>query len=437
MFPFSERVQKLREELSRFMEERVYPNEIELFRHAHNQPDDFRDWQPSPLLEDLKEAARARGLWNLFLPGKYGAGLSNYEYTPLAEIMGRSTWAPEIFNCDAPNTGNIEVLVHYGSEEQKREWLLPLLDGRIRSAFAMTEPDVASSDATNIRTEIRRDGDHYLIKGRKWWTSGAGDPRCKLLITMGLTDRDGSDGHRRHSMILVPANAPGVTVRRYLPVLGFSEAPHGHMETIFDEVRVPATNLLLGEGRGFEIAQGRLGPGRIHHCMRMIGVSERALERMCKRLSQRIAFGKPVAEQSVWEERIAEARCAIEQARLLTLNAAWKMDQVGNKAAKAEIAMIKIVVPSVAGRIVDLAIQAFGAGGVADTILSQAYVYARAGRIVDGPDEVHRAQLARRELRKHLDTSIEKAGASTSVTITQGVDHLPANSLGISAGFTA
>jgi acyl-CoA dehydrogenase len=434
MFPFSERVQKLREELSRFMEEHVYPNEIEFFRHAHNQPEDFREWQPSPLLEGLKKAARSRGLWNLFLPGRYGAGLSNYEYAPLAEIMGRSTWAPEIFNCDAPNTGNIEVLVHYGSEEQKREWLLPLLDGSIRSAFAMTEPEVASSDATNIRTEIRRDGDHYIIKGRKWWTSGAGDPRCKLLITLGLTDRDGSDRHQRHSMILVPADAPGVTVRRYLPVLGFSEAPHGHMETIFDEVRVPATNLLLGEGRGFEIAQGRLGPGRIHHCMRMIGVCERALGRMCRRLSERIAFGKPIAEQSIWAERIAEARCAIEQARLLTLNAAWKMDQVGNKAAKAEIAMIKIVVPSVTGRIVDLAIQAFGAGGVADTVLSQAYVYARAGRIVDGPDEVHRAQLARLELRKHLDTGAERSGGSTAVSITQGVDHLPANSLGISAG---
>ena len=436
MFPFSERVQRLREELLRFMEEHVYPNEIEFFRHAHTQRDDFRDWQPSPLLDDLKEAARSRGLWNLFLPGKYGAGLSNYEYAPLAEIMGRSMWAPEIFNCDAPNTGNIEVLVHYGSEDQKRDWLLPLLEGRIRSAFAMTEPDVASSDATNIRTEIRRDGDHYIVKGHKWWTSGAGDPRCKLLITMGLTDRDGSDRHRRHSMILVPSNAPGVTIRRYLPVLGFSEAPHGHMETIFDEVRVPATNLLLGEGRGFEIAQGRLGPGRIHHCMRMIGVSERALERMCKRLSQRVAFGKPVAEQSVWEERIAEARCAIEQARLLTLNAAWKMDQVGNKSAKAEIAMIKIVVPSVTGRILDLAIQAFGAGGVADTVLSQAYAYARAGRIVDGPDEVHRAQLARVELRKHLHAGAEKSGGSSAVTITQGVDHLPANSLGISAGFT-
>jgi acyl-CoA dehydrogenase len=301
----------------------------------------------------------------------------------------------------------------------------------------MTEPDVASSDATNIRTEIRRDGDYYIIKGRKWWTSGAGDPRCKILITMGLTDRDGSDRHRRHSMILVPTDTPGVTIRRYLPVLGFSEAPHGHMETIFDEVRVPATNLLLGEGRGFEIAQGRLGPGRIHHCMRMIGVSERALERMCRRLSERFAFGKPIAEQSVWEERIAEARCAIEQARLLTLNAAWKMDQVGNKSAKAEIAMIKIVVPSVTGRIVDLAIQAFGAGGVADTVLSQAYIYARAGRIVDGPDEVHRAQLARLEIRKHLHAVAEKSGSSTAVAITQGVDHLPANSHGISAGFAA
>jgi acyl-CoA dehydrogenase len=431
MFPFSNKVQDLREQLLRFMEEQVYPNEMELFRDAHNQPHDFRDWQPPGLLEELKEAARARGLWNLFLPGKYGAGLSNYDYAPLAEIMGRSCWAPEIFNCDAPNTGNIEVLVHYGSEEQKRHWLDPLLEGRIRSAFAMTEPEVASSDATNIRTKIRRDGDHYIITGRKWWTSGAGDPRCKLLITMGLTDSDNSDRHRRHSMILVPTEAPGVTIRRYLPVLGFREAPHGHMETIFDEVRVPATNLLLGEGRGFEIAQGRLGPGRIHHCMRMIGVSERALERMCRRLSERVAFGKPIAQHSVWEERIADARCAIDQARLLTLNAAWKMDQVGNKEAKAEIAMIKIVVPTVTARVVDMAIQAFGGGGVADAVLAQAYIYARAGRIVDGPDEVHRAQLARLELKKCGNQRAERTGASTAVTVTQGVDHLPANSFSV------
>lgn len=425
MFPFSEKVQDFREQLLRFMEEHIYPNEMELFRDAHNQPHDFRDWQPSQLLEELKQAARARGLWNLFLPGEYGAGLSNYDYAPLAEIMGRSCWAPEVFNCDAPNTGNIEVLAHYGSEEQKRQWLHPLLEGRIRSAFAMTEPDVASSDATNIRTEIRREGDHYIVTGRKWWTSGAGDPRCKLLITMGLTDPDNLDRHRRQSMILVPTETSGVTIRRYLPVLSAREAPHGHMETIFDEVRVPASNLLLGEGRGFEIAQGRLGPGRIHHCMRMIGVSERALERMCGRLSERIAFGKPIAQHSVWEERIADARCAIDQARLLTLNAAWKMDQVGNKAAKAEIAMIKIVVPTVTQRVVDMAIQAFGGGGVADTVLAQAYIYARAGRIVDGPDEVHRAQLARFELKKCANVRGAHAGVSTAVTVTQGVDHRP------------
>jgi acyl-CoA dehydrogenase len=427
MFPFSDKVQKFREELLRFMEEHVYPNETELFRDAHNQPNDFRDWQPPRLLEDLKEVARARRLWNLFLPGEYGAGLSNYDYAPLAEIMGRSAWAPEIFNCDAPNTGNIEVLVHYATAQQKQEWLQPLLEGKIRSAFAMTEPEVASSDATNIGTEIRRDGDHYVIKGRKWWTSGAGDPRCKLLITMGLTGPGDTDSHHQHSMILVPTDTPGVTIRRYLPVLGFREAPHGHMETIFDEVRVPATNLLLGEGRGFEIAQGRLGPGRIHHCMRMIGVSERALERMCRRLGERVAFGKPIVEQSVWAERIADARCAIEQARLLTLYAAWKMDQVGNKAAKAEIAMIKIVVPTVTARIVDVAIQAFGGGGVADAVLAQAYIYARAGRIVDGPDEVHRAQLARLELRRLANPRAEQTGASTAVTVTQGVDHLEAS----------
>jgi len=430
MFPLSDNVQKLREKLQRFMDEYVYPVETELFRDAHNQPDDFHQWRPPRLLEELKQTARARGLWNLFLPGKYGAGLSNYEYAPLAEIIGHSSWAPEIFNCDAPNTGNIEVLVHYGSEEQKREWLHPLLEGEIRSAFAMTEPDVASSDATNICTQIRRDGDQCVISGHKWWTSGAGDPRCKLLVTMGLTDPDNADRHRRHSMILVPTGTAGVTIRRYLPVLGFREAPHGHMETIFDEVRVPAANLLLGEGRGFEIAQGRLGPGRIHHCMRMIGVSERALERTCRRLGERIAFGKPVAEQSVWEERVANARCAIEQARLLTMNAAWKMDQLGNKAAKAEIAMIKVVVPTVTQWIVDMAIQAFGGGGVADAVLAQAYIYARAGRIVDGPDEVHRAQLARLELKKHSNPHAEQTGGSTGVTITQGMDYLPANRLG-------
>ena len=426
MFQFSDRARRYREELLAFMEEHVYPNEADLFREAYGQPDDFHQWKPLSGIEQLKEKARARGLWNLFLPdSESGAGLGNYDYAPLAEVMGRSVWASEIFNCDAPNTGNMEVLVRYGSEEQKRQWLVPLLEGKIRSAFAMTEPAVASSDATNIRTEIRREGDHYIINGRKWWTSGAGTPACKVLIVMGLNDPDNPDRHRRHSMILVPAGTPGLTIRRYLPVLGFNECPHGHMETVFDEVRVPASNMLLGEGRGFEIAQGRLGPGRIHHCMRMIGVSERALERMCRRLTERVAFGKPIAEQSVWRERIADARCAIEQARLLTLHAAWKMDKEGNKAAKAEIAMAKFVAPSVTGKIVDMAIQAFGGGGVADTVLSQAYIYARAGRIVDGPDEVHREQVARIELRKHANSLGERRGASAAVTITQGVDYLP------------
>jgi len=420
----SDRVVELQGRIERFMAAHIYPNEEALFRSAFGQPDDFRQWRPLELLEDLKAKARAQGLWNLFLPeSASGAGLTNLEYAPLAEIMGRSWWAPEVFNCDAPNTGNMEVLVRYGTETQKKQWLEPLLDGRIRSAFAMTEPAVASSDATNIETEIRRDGSDYIVNGRKWWTSGAGDPRCKILITMGISDRHATNRHQRQSMILVPTDAPGVRIRRYLPILGVSDAPHGHMETIFDNVRVPAENMLLGEGRGFEIAQGRLGPGRIHHCMRMIGIAERALERVCRRLSERVAFGRPIAEQSVWRQRIAKARCDLEQARLLTLKAAWMMDEVGNRIAKAEIAMIKIVAPRVASEIIDMAIQAFGGGGFADTVMTMAYVYARTTRVADGPDEVHAAQLARFELARHLTHDPAQTGGSPGVMIAQGKDY--------------
>lgn len=426
-FKFSSRVLELVERLENFMEEYVYPQEEAIYREAHGQPDDFARWRPLETIEPLKAAAREQGLWNLFLPDSAdGAGLNNLEYAPLAEIMGRSYFAPEIFNCDAPNTGNMEVLVRYGTEEQKQAWLTPLLEGRIRSAFAMTEPGVASSDATNIRTEIRRDGDHYVVNGRKWWTSGAGDPRCRILITMGLSDADNADRHRRQSMILVPIDTPGVTVRRYLPMFGISDAPHGHMETVFEDVRVPAANMLLGEGRGFEIAQGRLGPGRIHHCMRMVGIAERALERLCRRLSERTTFGRPVIDQSLWRNRIAECRCKIEQARLLTLKAAWMMDSVGNKAARAEIAMIKIVAPRVATEILDLTIQAFGGAGFADAPLSMAYAYARSTRVADGPDEVHADQLARLELRSLDNRNPSRSGGQPGAMITQGKDYGPA-----------
>ncbi|HKU98643.1 MAG TPA: acyl-CoA dehydrogenase family protein [Vineibacter sp.] len=420
----SDRVVDLQGRIERFMAAHIYPNEEALFRHAFSQPDDFRQWRPLELLEDLKAKARAQGLWNLFLPeSARGAGLTNLEYAPLAEIMGRSWWAPEVFNCDAPNTGNMEVLERYGTAAQKKQWLEPLLDGHIRSAFAMTEPAVASSDATNIETEIRRDGSDYVINGRKWWTSGAGDPRCKVLITMGVSDRHATNRHQRQSMILVPTDAPGVRIRRYLPIFGVSDAPHGHMETIFDNVRVPAENMLLGEGRGFEIAQGRLGPGRIHHCMRMIGIAERALERVCRRLSERVAFGRPIAEQSVWRQRIAKARCDLEQARLLTLKAAWMMDEAGNRVAKAEIAMIKIVAPQVASEIIDMAIQAFGGAGFADTVMTMAYVYARITRVADGPDEVHADQLGRFELARHLARDPAQTGGSPAVMVAQGKDY--------------
>ena len=423
-FEFSDRCKTLLDRLQSFMERHVYPNERTIYDQVFAQPDDFRQWQPLEILEELKEKARTAGLWNLFLPeSEFGANLGNLDYAPLAEIMGRSYWAPEIFNCDAPNTGNMEVLVRYGTPEQQRQWLQPLLDGTIRSAFAMTEPAVASSDATNIGTRIRRDGDDYVITGRKWWTSGAGDPRCRILIVMGQNDPDNPNRHARQSMILVPTDTPGVHIRRYLPIFGVSDAPHGHMETIFDNVRVPAENMLLGEGRGFEIAQGRLGPGRIHHCMRLIGVADRALERACRRLSERKTFGELIADQSLWRFRIADARCRIEQARLMTLKAAWMMDVAGNKAAKAEIAMIKIIVPRMAAEIVDMAIQAFGGGGFADIPLTMAYVYARTTQVADGPDEVHSNQLARFELARHAAADPATTAGEGEVMVAQGRDY--------------
>jgi acyl-CoA dehydrogenase len=398
-FEPSEKVRSLQARVEAFMAEDIYPNEEELFAQV-NEGD---RWKPVPLLEELKGKARAAGLWNLFLPeSEYGAGLSNLEYAPLCEIMGRSPWAPEVFNCSAPDTGNMEVLVRYGTPEQRQRWLEPLLAGEIRSAFAMTEPDVASSDATNIETRVRRDGNDYVINGRKWWTSGALDTRCKIMIVMGQSDLDNPDRYRRQSMILVPLPRPGVIIKRMLPVFGYDEAPHGHAEVLFDNVRVPAANMLLGEGRGFEIAQGRLGPGRIHHCMRLVGLAERALERMCRRTTSRVAFATRISDQTVTQERIAEARIMIEQARLLTLKAAWMMDKSGNKAARAEIAMIKVAAPNMACRVIDWAIQAFGGAGVtSDYGLAYAYATARVLRLADGPDEVHRNQIARLELRKY------------------------------------
>ncbi len=389
----SERAKALHEAVAAFMRDEVLPAEPQYFREVAEGP----RWKVIPVVDGLKQRARAAGLFNLFLPeSDRGAGLTNLEYAPLAELMGRTVFAPEVFNCSAPDTGNMEVLERYGTEAQKQRWLEPLLRGEIRSGFAMTEPAVASSDATNIEATIRREGDDYLIRGRKWWTSGAGDPRCKVLIFMGKTDPDHPDRHRQQSMILVPMDTPGVKVERMLPVFGYDDAPHGHAEITFDDVRVPASNILLGEGRGFEIAQGRLGPGRIHHCMRLIGLAERALELMCARLKSRVAFGRPVAEQSVWRERIADARVAITQARLLVLHAAWKMDVEGNKGARAEIAMIKIAVPSMACQVIDHAMQAHGAAGLCDDhVLAYAYSAARMLRIADGPDEVHRDQLAR------------------------------------------
>jgi acyl-CoA dehydrogenase len=396
-FDYSPKVIELQDRLRAFMEAHVYPNE-QRFDDEVGQGD---RWQPTRLIEELKAKAKAAGLWNLFLPAsERGAGLTNTEYAPLCEIMGRVLWAPEVFNCSAPDTGNMEVLERYGTSEQKRQWLEPLLEGRIRSAFTMTEPDVASSDATNIETSIIRDGDEYIINGRKWWSSGAGDPRCKIFILMGKTDPQGAR-YAQQSMVLVPRDTPGVKILRHLPVFGYDDAPHGHMEIAFENVRVSAANIVLGEGRGFEIAQGRLGPGRIHHCMRLIGLSERALEKMCKRVKTRVTFGKPVAEQTVTLERIADARIMIDQARLLTLKAAYMMDTVGNKAARAEIAMIKVAAPVMACQVIDWAIQAHGGAGVCDDFgLARAYAHARTLRLADGPDEVHRNQIGKLELAK-------------------------------------
>ncbi len=398
-FDYSSKVKALQKKLQAFMESHVYPNE----RRYKEELDAGGRWQPPALIEELKGKARAAELWNLFLPeSKHGAGLTNLEYAPLCEIMGRVAWAPEVFNCSAPDTGNMEVLDRYGTEAQKRKWLDPLLEGTIRSCFAMTEPAVASSDATNIESRIERRGDRYVVNGRKWWSSGAPDPRCKLFVFMGKTDPGNPDRHKQQSMILIPREANGVKIVRSLPVFGFDDAPHGHAEVLFENVEVPFTNMLLGEGRGFEIAQGRLGPGRIHHAMRAIGQAEMALEKMCRRVQARVAFGKPLAEQTVTLERIAEARIAIDQARLLVLKAADSMDKVGNKAAAAEIAMIKVAAPNMLCRVLDWAIQAHGGAGVTEDFgLAQAYAAARAMRIFDGPDEVHRNQIGRLELRKH------------------------------------
>jgi acyl-CoA dehydrogenase len=400
-FQVSPRAREMYQKLRAFMDARVYPNEG-LFREQKEEGD---RWQPVAIIEELKALARAEGLWNLFLPeSEYGAGLTNLEYAPMAELMGRSAeFAPEIFNCSAPDTGNMEVLVRYGTQEQKELWLRPLLDGEIRSCFAMTEPDVASSDATNIRSTIRRDGDEYVINGRKWWTSGAGDPRCKIAIFMGKTDPE-APRHRQQSMILVPMDAPGVRVLRLLTVYGYDHAPHGHAEVVFENVRVPASNILLGEGRGFEIAQGRLGPGRIHHCMRLIGMSERALEAMCRRVQQRVAFGKPIAAQGAIRADIAASRIEIEQARLLTMKAALMMDTIGNKEARALVAMIKVVAPNVALRVIDRAVQAHGGAGVSDDfMLAAAWANARTLRLADGPDEVHIESIARMELSRYQE----------------------------------
>ncbi|WP_243494626.1 acyl-CoA dehydrogenase [Priestia aryabhattai] len=401
-FSYSDKVVKLQKELSSFMEEHIYPNERLYEQQLNEQPS---RWSAvPPIMEELKEKAKRAGLWNLFLPeSEYGAGLTNVEYAPLCEIMGRSIIGPEAFNCGAPDTGNMEVLVRYGTPEQKEKWLKPLLNGDIRSCFSMTEPDVGSSDATNIQCSIVREGDEYVINGRKWWSSGAGDPRCKIAIVMGKSDFNASK-YEQQSMILVPLNTPGVKIERMLPVFGYDHAPHGHAEIHYDNVRVPASNMLLGEGKGFAIAQGRLGPGRIHHCMRLIGAAERALEELCKRIQSRSTFNKLLSQQGVIQEWVAESRIEIEQARLLTLKAAYMMDTVGNKKARKEIAMIKVIAPAMALKVIDRAIQAFGAAGVSeDTPLAALWAKARTLRLADGPDEVHKAQLARLELKSYQE----------------------------------
>jgi len=398
----SDKAKKTTERLNQFMDKHIYPNESNYAK----QIDDFGDnrWQVIPIVEELKETAKKDDLWNLFLPeSEYGPGYTNEEYAPMCEIMGRSMWSAEVFNCSAPDTGNMEVLVRYGTEEQKDKYLKPLLEGKTRSAFAMTEPAVASSDATNIESEIKMEGNQYVINGTKWWTSGAMDPRCEFYIFMGKTDPDNENIHKQQSMILIDKDTPGINIKRHLPVFGYDDAPHGHAEIEFKDVRVPPENILLGEGRGFEIAQGRLGPGRIHHCMRTIGLAERTLETMCKRLLTRKAFGKEIARHSIWQERIADARINIEMTRLLTLKAAAMMDEVGNKVAKNEIAMIKVAAPNMALQIIDDAIQAFGGAGVtSDPKLAQAYAGMRTLRLADGPDEVHKQSIARNELKKYL-----------------------------------
>ena len=407
-FDYSPKTKELQAKLLQFMDDHIYPAEAAYAAELASNTAVGKRWTPLQTIENLKLKAQAAGLWNLFLPvdtaeasGYHGAGLTNQEYAPLAEIMGRVLWSSEVFNCSAPDTGNMETIARYGDAENKARWLKPLLEGKIRSAFAMTEPDVASSDATNIATRIERDGDDYVINGRKWWTSGAMDPRCSVFITMGKTNPD-APRHSQQSMILVPANTPGVKIVRALNVFGYDDAPHGHAEVLFENVRVPASNILLGEGRGFEIAQGRLGPGRIHHCMRLIGLAERALELMCKRSMARVAFGKTVAQQGVTQERIAEARCKIDMARLLTLKAAWLMDTAGNKVARTEIAMIKVVAPTMACDVIDWAMQAHGGGGVSDDFpLAFTYAQARTLRFADGPDEVHRNSIAKMELGKY------------------------------------
>jgi acyl-CoA dehydrogenase len=408
-FDYTDKVKSLQQRLRAFMDEHIYPNEKRYYQEIENDR-----WAPTKVIEELKPKARAAGLWNLFLPDDdHGAGLTNLEYAPLCEIMGRSILAPEVFNCSAPDTGNMEVLARYGTPEQKERWLKPLLAGEIRSCFAMTEPAVASSDATNIQASIRREGNEYVLNGRKWWSSGAGDPRCKIAIFMGKTDPMAKK-HQQQSMVLVPMDAPGVKIERMLTVFGYDHAPHGHGEVNFENVRIPVTNMLLGEGRGFEIAQGRLGPGRIHHCMRCIGVAERALETMCQRVKSRVAFGKPLAEQGTLRADIAQSRMEIEQARLLTLKAAYMMDTVGNKEARAEIAMIKVLAPNMTLRVLDRAIQAYGGAGVSqDTFLAGAWANVRTLRLADGPDEVHLESLAKHELQKG-SPRVVKAGVANA-----------------------